>query len=102
MGLSVKHAKEILEIGADCIRRSRFDQKDMPQFIETEHRILRPKFSKSAPVRAQTYMKRQEKYWFTNNSFYEAPFDDPFSEIDGILSKILLGWGASIPSRYPL
>ena len=52
MGLSVKHAKEILEIGVDCITLGdhAFDQKDMLQFIETEHRILRPlNFSKSAP-----------------------------------------------------
>ena len=39
MGLSVKHAKEILEIGADCITLGdhAFDQKDMHHVWENMH-----------------------------------------------------------------
>ena len=52
MGLNVKHAKELLDVGADCITLGdhAFDQKEMLSFIEEESRILRPlNFSKTAP-----------------------------------------------------
>ena len=101
MGLSVKHAKEILEIGADCITLGdhAFDQKDMLQFIETEHRILRPlNFSKSAPGKGSNiYADRRGRKILVSQVlgqvFMKRPFDDPFSEIDGILSKNILGGG---------
>ena len=101
MGLSVKHAKEILEIGADCITLGdhAFDQKDMLQFIETEHRILRPlNFSKSAPGKGSNIYadKRGRKILVSQvlgQVFMKRPFDDPFSAIDGILSKNILGGG---------
>ena len=104
MGLSVKHAKEILEIGADCITLGdhAFDQKDMLQFIETEHRILRPlNFSKSAPGKGSNiYADRRGRKLLVSQVlgqvFMKRPFDDPFSEIDGILSKNIWRWGASI------
>ena len=101
MGLSVKHAKEILEIGADCITLGdhAFDQKDMLQFIETEHRILRPlNFSKSAPGKGSNiYADRRGRKILVSQVlgqvFMKRPFDDPFSEIDRILSKNILGGG---------
>ena len=99
MGLSVKHAKEILEIGADCITLGdhAFDQKDMLQFIETEHRILRPlNYSKSAPGKGSNIYadKRGRKILVSQilgQVFMKRPFDDPFSEIDRILNKNILG-----------
>ena len=99
MGLSVKHAKEILEIGADCITLGdhAFDQKDMLQYIDQEDRILRPlNFSKSAPGRGSKIYsdKRGRKILVAQvlgQVFMKRPFDDPFSEIDNILRKNILG-----------
>ena len=99
MGLSAKHAKEILEIGANCITLGdhAFDQKDMLQFIEQEDRILRPlNFSKSAPGKGSKIYadKRGRKILVSQvlgQVFMKRPFDDPFSEIDGLLRKNILG-----------
>ena len=99
MGLSAKHAKEILEIGANCITLGdhAFDQKDMLQFIEQEDRILRPlNFSKSAPGKGpKIYADKRGRKIIVSEAlgqvFMKRPFDDPFSEIDGVLRKNILG-----------
>lgn len=99
MGLSVKHAKEILGNGADCITLGdhAFDQKDMLQFIEQEDRILRPlNFSKSAPGKGSKIYadKRGRKILVSQvlgQVFMKRPFDDPFSEIDHVIRKNILG-----------
>ena len=99
MGLSAKHAKEILEIGANCITLGdhAFDQKDMLQFIEQEDRILRPlNFSKSAPGKgSKIYADKRGRKILVSQAlgqvFMKRPFDDPFSEIDGVLRKNILG-----------
>ena len=99
MGLSAKHAKEILEIGANCITLGdhAFDQKDMLQFIEQEDRILRPlNFSKSAPGKgSKIYADKSGRKILVSQVlgqvFMKRPFDDPFSEIDGLLRKNILG-----------
>jgi len=101
MGLNVKHAKELLDVGADCITLGdhAFDQKEMLSFIEEESRILRPlNFSKTAPGRgSRVYSdKRGRKILVSQvlgQVFMKRPFDDPFSEIDGILRKNILGGG---------
>ena len=101
MGLSVKHAKEILEIGADCITLGdhAFDQKEMLSFIEEESRILRPlNFSKTAPGRgSRVYSDTRGRKILVSQVlgqvFMKRPFDDPFSEIDGILRKNVLAGG---------
>ena len=98
MGLSAKHAKEILEIGANCITLGdhAFDQKDMLQFIEQEDRILRPlNFSKSAPGKgSKIYADKRGRKILVSQAlgqvFMKRPFDDPFSEIDGVLRKNIL------------
>ena len=43
-GLSMPHAKEILDAGADCLTLGdhAFDQKDMMSGISSEPRIIRP------------------------------------------------------------
>ena len=99
MGLSSKHAKEILEIGANCITLGdhAFDQKDMLQFIEQEDRILRPlNFSKSAPGKgSKIYADKRGRKILVSQAlgqvFMKRPFDDPFSEIDSVLRKNILG-----------
>ena len=51
-GLTAKHAKLLLDAGADVLTLGdhAFDQKDMMQFCEAEPRIIRPlNFSKAAP-----------------------------------------------------
>ena len=101
MGLNVKHAKELLNVGANCITLGdhAFDQKEMLSFIEEESRILRPlNFSKTAPGRgSRVYSdKRGRKILVSQvlgQVFMKRPFDDPFSEIDGILRKNILGGG---------
>ena len=101
MGLNVKHAKELLDVGADCITLGdhAFDQKEMLSFIEEESRILRPlNFSKTAPGRgSRVYSDTRGRKILVSQVlgqvFMKRPFDDPFSEIDGILRKNILGGG---------
>ena len=100
-GLSIKHAKSLLEAGIDCITLGdhAFDQKDILQFIETEPRILRPmNFSKSAPGRGVGVYPapRGRKVMVTQvlgQVFMKRPFDDPFSVLDKVLKRHPLGAG---------
>lgn len=99
MGLTGKHAKVLLDAGADVITLGdhAFDQKDMLQFIETEPRILRPlNFSKSAPGRGiGVYTAtRGRKIMVTQvlgQVFMKRPFDNPFGILEQVLPKYPLG-----------
>ena len=106
MGLNVKHAKELLDVGADCITLGdhAFDQKEMLSFIEEESRILRPlNFSKTAPGRgSRVYSDTRGRKILVSQVlgqvFMKRPFDDPFSEIDGIFSAFIFATSHSAES----
>lgn len=98
-GLSVAHAKTLLEAGADCITLGdhAFDQKDMLSFIESEPRILRPlNFAKGAPgVGARVFeATRGRKVLVTQvlgQVFMKRAFEDPFGQIETVLNTHRLG-----------
>ena len=100
-GLSGKHAKVLLDAGADCITLGdhAFDQKDMLQFIETDPRVIRPlNFSNAAPGRGVGVYTatRGRKVMVTQalgQVFMKRPFDDPFSALDAVLKRHPLGAG---------
>ena len=57
-GLSIPHAKEMLDSGADCLTLGdhAFDQKDMISGIVAEPRIIRPiNLAKTAPGKGAQY-----------------------------------------------
>ncbi|WP_333684915.1 TIGR00282 family metallophosphoesterase [Pontibaca methylaminivorans] len=99
MGLTGDHAKLILEAGADCITLGdhAFDQRDMMQFIETEHRVLRPlNFAKAAPGRgARLFETRGGRKVLVLQAlgrvFMNRQFDDPFSAVELVLKTYPLG-----------
>lgn len=103
MGLSAAHAKLLLDAGADCLTLGdhAFDQKDMPQFITEEPRILRPlNFSKSAPGKgAALFTTRSGRKVLVaqvlGQVFMKRPFDDPFSALDSVLKSYPLGGQAA-------
>lgn len=98
-GLSPAHAKMLLEAGADCITLGdhAFDQRDMIQFIQTEHRILRPlNFAKDAPGKGARVFDAPagRKILVTQalgQVFMKRPFSDPFSALDAVLRAHPLG-----------
>lgn len=99
MGLSGAHAKLLLEAGADCLTLGdhAFDQKDMPSFIQTEPRIIRPlNIGREAPGRGARVFEasRGRKILVTQalgRVFMRQPFDDPFSALDAELRRNVLG-----------
>ena len=98
-GLTSEHARLILQAGADCITLGdhAFDQKDMLQFAETEHRIIRPlNFSKVAPGRGYrifdaTSGRKVLVAQVLGQVFMKRPFDDPFSATEAIFKTHRLG-----------
>ena len=98
-GLSVDHAKALLEAGADVLTLGdhAFDQKDMLGYIEQEPRILRPlNFSKAAPGKgARVYNAAGGRKILVaqvlGQVFMKRPFDDPFSAIETVLKAHPLG-----------
>ena len=98
-GLSVGHAKEILDAGADCLTLGdhAFDQRDMLQAITQEPRILRPlNFAKDAPgAGARVFQARGGRQVLVAQAlgqvFMKRPFDDPFSALDAVLRKFPRG-----------
>ncbi len=99
MGLSEKHAKELLEAGVDCLTLGdhAFDQKDMMQFCEKETRIIRPiNFAKAAPGRGTRIFqdRRGRKILIAQilgQVFMKRAFSDPFSAMDQVFSTHKLG-----------
>jgi metallophosphoesterase (TIGR00282 family) len=99
MGLTGKHAQDLLAAGADCVTLGdhAFDQKDMLQFIETEPRVIRPlNFAKGAPGRGYGVFDggRGRKILVAQvlgQVFMKRPFDDPFGGIETVLKKHILG-----------
>ncbi len=98
-GLSVAHAKTLLEAGADCITLGdhAFDQKDMLSFIDNEPRIIRPlNYAKGAPGRGHRLYtapggRKILVAQVLGQVFMKRPFDDPFSAIDQVLKAHPLG-----------
>ena len=101
VGLSVNHANDLFEAGADCITLGdhAFDQKEMIGFIEKEKRIIRPlNFANSAPGRGMgvftTY--KGEKILVLQvlgTVFMKKNFSDPFLILEKIFKKYILGVG---------
>ena len=99
VGLSIEHAKQILNLGADCITLGdhSFDQREMLTFIQQEPRILRPiNFAKTAPGRGSGVFLTQsgEKVVVTQalgQVFMKKNFSDPFAGLDTILNKAQIG-----------
>ena len=95
MGLSGKHAKELLDAGADVLTLGdhAFDQKDLLTFAAQEPRIIRPmNFSKVAPgVGARVFSDARGRKILVaqvlGQVFMKRPFDDPFSALDGLLRQ---------------
>ncbi len=98
-GLSIAHAKLLLEAGADCLTLGdhAFDQRDMLGYIDQEPRILRPlNFAKGAPGRgARIYDAGRGRKILVSQVlgqvFMKRAFDDPFSAIEAELKKFPLG-----------
>ncbi len=99
VGLSGSHAKALLEAGADCITLGdhAFDQRDMLQFIEQEPCVLRPlNYSKAAPGKGARLFTAQNGRkvlvaQVLGQVFMKRAFDNPFSELEGLLRKYPLG-----------
>ncbi|MDJ0637473.1 MAG: TIGR00282 family metallophosphoesterase [Paracoccaceae bacterium] len=99
IGVSVDHAKALLEAGADVLTLGdhAFDQRDMLAGIEREPRILRPmNFSKAAPgVGARVYDapggRKVLVAQVLGQVFMKRPFDDPFSAVETVLKQHPLG-----------
>ncbi len=99
VGLSIDHAKYILDLGVDCITLGdhAFDQRDMITFIQDEPRIIRPlNFAKTAPGRGAgifltTNGKRVLVAQVLGQVFMKKNFSDPFSALDNILQNSKLG-----------
>lgn len=98
-GLTAKHAKLLLDAGADVLTLGdhAFDQKDMMQFCEAEPRIIRPlNFSKAAPGKGARVFEasRGRKVLVAQvlgQVFMKRAFDDPFSAVETVLKAHPLG-----------
>ncbi|MEO9826238.1 MAG: TIGR00282 family metallophosphoesterase [Paracoccaceae bacterium] len=99
VGLSVDHAKALLDAGADVLTLGdhAFDQKDMLQGVEREPRILRPlNFSKAAPGKGARVFdapggRKVLVAQVLGQVFMKRAFDDPFSAIDEVLRAHPMG-----------
>ena len=99
VGLSIEHAKQILDSGVDCITLGdhSFDQREMISFIQQESRILRPiNFAKTAPGKGSGVFLTQsgKKVLVTQvlgQVFMKKNFSDPFASLDTILNTAQIG-----------
>jgi metallophosphoesterase (TIGR00282 family) len=99
VGLSIEHAKQILDLGVDCITLGdhSFDQREMISFIQQEPRILRPiNFANTAPGKGSGIFLTQsgEKVLVTQalgQVFMKKNFSDPFAGLDMILNTAQIG-----------
>lgn len=95
MGLSVNHARLILDAGADCVTLGdhAFDQKEMLSFIDKEPRIIRPiNYAKQAPGTGARLFeapagRKVLVAQVLGQVFMKRPFADPFSAVDAELKK---------------
>lgn len=102
-GLSMAHARLLLEAGADVLTLGdhAFDQKDMLSGIESEPRILRPlNYAKSAPGRGARLFdapggRKVLVAQVLGQIFMKRAFDDPFSAVDATLRAHPLGGTAN-------
>lgn len=98
-GLSAAHAGALLEAGADCVTLGdhAFDQRDMTQFIETEARVLRPvNYATTAPGRGHRVFEARGGrkvlvVQVLGQVFMKRAFDNPFAELERILTAHPLG-----------
>ena len=101
LGLSVPHAKALLDAGADCLTLGdhAFDQKDMMSGIASEPRIIRPvNFAKACPgVGSRVFTTAKGRKVLVaqvlGQVFMKRPFDDPFGAVDQLLRAHPLGRG---------
>lgn len=99
MGLTGRHAKVLLDAGADCITLGdhAFDKRDMLSFIEREPRIVRPlNYSKMAPghgfrMFSLPHGRKLLVVQILGQVFMKRAFDDPFSAIESVLKAYPLG-----------
>ena len=102
-GLSVDHARALLDAGADCLTLGdhAFDQREMLSFIEKEPRVLRPlNFAKAAPGAGHRLFRLADGRGVLvcialGQVFMKRPFDDPFSALDRVLAAHPRGGQAS-------
>ena len=98
-GLSMPHAKEILDAGADCLTLGdhAFDQKDMMSGISSEPRIIRPiNLAKTAPGKGAQYFdlpdgRKVLVIQVLDQVFMKRVFEDPFNNVDKILKANPIG-----------
>jgi len=98
-GLSMPHAKEILDAGADCLTLGdhAFDQKDMMSGISSEPRIIRPiNLAKTAPGKGAQYFdlpdgRKVLVIQVLGQVFMKRVFEDPFNNVDKILKANPIG-----------
>ena len=99
VGLSIEHAKQILDLGVDCITLGdhSFDQREMISFIQQEPRILRPiNFANTAPGRGSgVFLTRSGAKVLVTQAlgqvFMKKNFSDPFVGLDIILNTAQIG-----------
>ena len=98
-GLTAKIAETLFAAGADVLTLGdhAFDQKEMLQHINKDHRILRPlNIANGAPGQGAHVFtaSRGRKVLVTvvlGRVFMNRPFDDPFSAVETVLKKHPLG-----------
>ena len=98
-GLSMPHAKEILDAVADCLTLGdhAFDQKDMMAGISSEPRIIRPiNLAKTAPGKGAQYFdlpdgRKVLVIQVLGQVFMKRVFEDPFNNVDKILKANPIG-----------
>ena len=99
VGLSIEHAKQILDLGVDCITLGdhSFDQREMISFIQQEPRILRPiNFANTAPGKGSGVFLTQSGAKVLvaqalGQVFMKKNFSDPFAGLDTILNTAQIG-----------
>ncbi|GIX14766.1 MAG: metallophosphoesterase [Paracoccaceae bacterium] len=100
-GLTAAHADALFAAGADCVTLGdhAFDQREMLSHIEREPRILRPlNIAPRAPGQgARVFETRQGHRVLVaqvlGRVFMRQPYDDPFSALQEVLARHVLGGG---------
>ena len=101
-GVSVAHARDLLEAGADCLTLGdhAFDQREMIGGIEQEQRIVRPlNYGANVPGRGSALLrstggKRVLVAQVLGRVFMRPTFGNPFTSIDAVLAAMPLRAGA--------
>jgi len=97
-GLTAKIAKQLFDVGADCITTGNhvWDQREMLAHIDQEKRILRPlNFTGVIPGRGHVVLdaKNGKKVLVINaqGRLFMESSDDPFGAIDDVLKNYKMG-----------